>query len=163
MRKGNNPIMTRTPQDIADCLAGKRVQFIHSHPLSGALIELGDLTLRPKPLKNDTLPYVERLYEGSSSVFIQSKLVLHSRSRLLLDGRRASGDEVWQLLDYLVGHVLVEAEISNPSLDLTLRFDNDMQVAVETNRELGEIAKYSVRIGGYYWSANNGHISEEQH
>jgi len=108
--------MTMTPQEVADALAGRRVLSVRSHPLSGVIIDPGECRRRRRPVKNDALTDTERLFEGSHSLSLQTGLGLRARSALLVDGPRPQGDEVWRLLDQLVGLLLLKVEFVDPLL-----------------------------------------------
>lgn len=143
--------MTMSPQEVADSLAGRRVLSVRSHPLSGVVIDLGEWRRRRKPVKNDALTEDERLFEGSHSLFLQTPLELRARSELLVDGQRPEGDEVWRLLDQLVGYVLLKAEFVNPLLQLELAFEKDFYLYADTSEIPDGEKCYSIAIDALYW------------
>jgi hypothetical protein len=125
------------------------------------MIDLGEWRRRSKPVRNEALSEKERLFEGTHSLFLQKALRLRANSALLVHGRRPEGDDVWQLLDVLVGCVLLKAEFVNPSLELELSFDNEFFLYAETAGIAAELQCYSVAIDDIYWIVYGGGIIEE--
>lgn len=153
--------MVMSPQEVADALSGKRVLSVRSHPLSGVIIDVGEWMRRLKPIDNDALTEKERIFEGTHSLFLRTALRLRGNSPLLVDGKRPEGDDVWRLLDQLVGSVLLKAEFVNPILELKLDFDNRLSLYVETAEGAPDKERYSIAIGDLYWIVRGGGRIEE--
>jgi hypothetical protein len=153
--------MTLDPREVADALGGKRVLSVRSHPLSGVIIDLGEWRRRRKPVKNGALTEQERNFEGSHSLFIQTELKIRANSALLVNGRRPEGDEVWGLLDQLVGYTLLEAKFVNPILALELSFDNGFYLYADTADSAVGARCYSIAVDGLYWTVYAGGRVEE--
>jgi hypothetical protein len=155
--------MAMSPQDVSGALSGRRVLSVRSHPLSGVIIDVGEWRRRRRPVKNDTLTEQERIFEGSISLFLQTALTLHGTSALLVDGRRPEGDDVWRLLDQLVGRILLKADFVNPLLELKLAFDNGLVLYVETADSAPGAECYSIAIDDLFWIVYGGGRIDESH
>lgn len=154
--------MTMTPREVSIALAGKRVLSVRSHPLSGVIIDLGEWRRRRRAVKNDSLTEQERLFEGSYSLFIQTELRMRASSPLLVEGRRPEGDDVWLLLERLVGCILLKAEFMSPLLSLELSFDNGFFLYVVADESAVGEKCYDIAIDDLYWIVYAGGIIEEK-
>jgi hypothetical protein len=155
--------MAMSPQEVSDALAGERVLSVKSHPMSGVMIDLGEWRRRQRHVNNDKLTEQERNFEGSHSLFLRAALTLYGRrSAMLLDGKRPEGDDVWLLLDQLVGCTLLKAEFVNPLLELRLDFNNDFCIYVETVESAPGAQCYSIALDDIYWTVCEGGRIEEE-
>lgn len=124
--------------------------------MSGVIIDVGEWVRRVKPIKNDALTEKERIFEGTQSLFLRTGLRLRGNRPLLVDGKRPEGDDVWRLLDQLVGSVLLKVEFVNPILELELDFDNGFNLYVETAEGASDKQRYSIAIDDLYWIVCGG-------
>jgi hypothetical protein len=153
--------MAMSPREVAGALSGKRVLSVRTHPLSGVIVDVGEWMHRVKPIKNPALTEEERIFEGTHSLFIRRGLRLRGAAPLLVDGKRPEGDDVWRLLDQLVGSVLLTVEFVNPILELKLDFDNGFGLYVETAEGAPDKERYSIAIDDSYWIVRGGGRIEE--
>jgi hypothetical protein len=146
------------PQDVADAICGLPVISHISDRRSGAALELGMRRLRSRPVDNSSLSEDQRLYEGTHSLFITCAWGWTPAVSAVAPIDRNSQ---WRLLDAVVASTLVSVQFTEPSLDLRLRFSNDMSMWVNPTTENPKYRAYSIRLDSMYWSVYGDSHTEE--
>jgi hypothetical protein len=99
------------------------------------------------------------MYEGTHALFIKCAWGWTPTVSAVSPIDRASQ---WELLDALVGSSVLSAEISEPHLELSLRFDNGMSMWVNPTGKRKEYRAYSLLLDDVFWVAyGDGHAVEE--
>jgi hypothetical protein len=147
--------------DAVDTLVGEVVFIMISDVGSGALIELGEPRRLSRPIKNDKLSDVQRLYEGSRSVLIQCGWQLEAPDEADWPPAEAMTKvQTLALLDRLIGMRIEQAEVTRPELDLKLRFDTGACLLIQPGAGDGN-GTYTIRIEDHYWTFHaDGRVSQ---